>query len=146
MPWLYLSWPVSTCPGQSWPVLTCSNLSKSVLTWPVIGQKSEWTKVRHFITWTFVHSDFCPDTSPVPGNIFRWDFPFFRLSLMALNFQGNVISSTFQKPVFWLKQCLPQKIKLSAFRRNLGQPLSNIFDCWDISKTVLGVFLRKLRI
>ena len=74
---------------------------------------------------------------------FRWDFPFFRLSLMALNFQGNVISSTFQKPVFWLKQCLPQKIKLSAFRRNLGQPLCNIFGCWDISKTVLGVFLRK---
>ena len=38
--------------------------------------------------------------SPVPGNIFHSDFPFFRLSLTALNFCGNGISSKFKKPVF----------------------------------------------
>ena len=38
--------------------------------------------------------------SPVPGNIFYSDFPFFRLSLTALNFCGNGISSKFKKPVF----------------------------------------------
>ena len=38
--------------------------------------------------------------SPVPGNIFHWDFPFFSLFLFI--------------------QCLPQKIQASAFGRNLG--------------------------
>ena len=38
--------------------------------------------------------------SPVPGNIFYSDFPFFRLSITALNFCGNGISSKFKKPVF----------------------------------------------
>ena len=38
--------------------------------------------------------------SPVPGNIFYSDFPFFRLSLTTLNFCGNEISSKLKKPVF----------------------------------------------
>ena len=57
--------------------------------------------------------------SPVLGDIFHWDFPFFRLSLMAPNLHGNGISLKFQKPVL-VTQCLPQKIEVSAFRHNLG--------------------------
>ena len=50
---------------------------------------------------------------PVPGNIFRWDFPFFRLSLMTLNFYGNGISSKFQETsweISWVSSTPPQKI------------------------------------
>ena len=55
-----------------------------------------WAKISK----TFILENIYIWHSPVPGNIFHWDFPFFRLSLTALNFCGNGISSKFKKPVF----------------------------------------------
>ena len=61
--------------------------------------------------------------SPVPGNIFRWDFHFLRLILMALNFHGNWFFFQNFKRLFLFRQCLPQKIQVSAFRRTVRQKL-----------------------
>ena len=58
--------------------------------------------------------------SPVPGNIFRWDFPFFRLSLMAINFHGNGISSKFQKACFYSYNVYLRKFKSQLLGVILG--------------------------
>ena len=88
-----------------------------------MGARSFWPGITRMMTWNVWCTNTCPFDicpvdfgqvdickffftgfyiwhSPVPRNIFHWDFPLFRLSLMALNFKGNGISSTFQKSVF----------------------------------------------
>ena len=69
--------------------------------------------------------------SPVPGNIFRWDFHFLRLILMALNFHGNWFFFKIPKDCFYSDNVYLSKFKFQHLGVILGAHRTPKIGCFS---------------
>ena len=69
--------------------------------------------------------------SPVPGNIFRWDFHFLRLILMALNFHGNWFFFKIPKDCFYSDNVYLRKFKFQHLGVILGAHRTPKIGCFS---------------